>query len=39
PYAYREIARHLHPDVPRVFSYGHDSIAQALALAYLLKVS
>ncbi|WNC30350.1 MULTISPECIES: glycoside hydrolase family 3 N-terminal domain-containing protein [unclassified Thermosynechococcus] len=39
PYAYREIAQHLHSDVPRVFSYGHYSIAQGLALASLLKVS
>ncbi|WNC45497.1 glycoside hydrolase family 3 N-terminal domain-containing protein [Thermosynechococcus sp. GLH187] len=39
PYAYREIAQHLHSDVPRVFSYGHYSIAQGLTLASLLKVS
>lgn len=39
PYAYQEITQWLHPKVPRVFSYGHYSIAQGLALAYLLKVS
>ncbi|MFN4280487.1 glycoside hydrolase family 3 N-terminal domain-containing protein [Thermosynechococcus sp.] len=39
PYAYREIARQLHPDLPRVFSYGHDRIAQDLALSHLAKGS
>ncbi|MDM7326897.1 MAG: glycoside hydrolase family 3 N-terminal domain-containing protein [Thermosynechococcus sp. Uc] len=39
PYAYREIAQQLHPNLPHVFSYGHDSTAQDLALACLLQAT
>lgn len=37
PYAYREIAQRVHPALPRVFSYGHYSPAQGLALDSLVK--